>query len=270
MSQHHKFIYGFVPEEYQNYKNLEEYQDYEDTDATLEDYQDYEKIRLACEPKPPFKKYYVDMYGQHEDTIIGFEFGGIVGIFDNPPSVFDGELIFSKAKPPQEIIDLFKITYPNEEPECHAIIQGVYTYHYATGVIAYGYWIEPLDDLDDLDDNSNNEPDIEPVEDPLFEASCCIHSKNYEGLELYNVAHTSETEQFFIGQKISDMGYSELGGGTMELYENLTKSYKPCVIPKKEDVLKFLKDEFDIPGDKIKLSYFPVLTFIPTMCYCCT
>ena len=46
MSQHHKFIYGFIPKFYQNCDSLDKYREYVDDEATVEEYQEYESVVL--------------------------------------------------------------------------------------------------------------------------------------------------------------------------------------------------------------------------------
>ena len=95
------------------------------------------------------------MYGKPDGggTFIGFEYGKIYGLYDNLHYSYDS-LTLGNFAVPDFIKTQFKIAYPNLNAKCYAIIQDVYTSHYANGNIMYGYWISTDDDeiVDELDE----------------------------------------------------------------------------------------------------------------------
>ncbi len=238
MSQHHKLIYGFIP----------------DDDAETDDGDLLPKIKAIY----PFREFWLDMYGKHDTRFIGFEFGKVSGIFDNPPAVYEGELCFTKADVPGKIVDNFKAKYPNQEAEKYAIIQDVYTSHYACGSIVYGYKII-----------QNKDDDDETVEDALFHGTW----EKFGEMQLLRFSHNAENGDAYvytIGNVVEEFVTCEVPEECPQLFEQLTKNYTKTNLSEKGIIKQKLVSCLEIDYDSIELSYLPMLMFVPTMCYCCT
>src|SRR5205814_4568518 len=95
----------------------------------------------------PFNKYSLPMYGNSTkgEVFIGYEYDRINGLYDIPRTT-DSCLQLSSKKVPGEIKKQFKELYPDSKPKTYALIQNVYTSHYADGKIMFGYWVNVAND----------------------------------------------------------------------------------------------------------------------------
>ncbi len=199
------------------------------------------------------KQFYIPMYGTNDSNkVYGFEFGRINELFDNPSFVYNGELRLNTALPPVEIIDMYTKHFPKVKMHSHAMIQNVYTSHYACGSIMYGYWFE----IEDKDDDGY-QYEIEITTDITLDDN---------KIEFVNVSHTcmvGNTNRF-CGIELCYIGGVECSDDMIEWHNMFSRTYKPVKILTPEEIEKRCDAII-----KITLKY-PILTFIPTMCYCCT
>jgi len=226
---HHKLIYGATVEEIEKNHLI---------------------VPLTIEP---FQKYTLPMYGAPDggdDEFIGFEYGRIYGLYDNLHYAYDGSLKLTNCSVPSSIKELFNITYPLVIGKCYAIIQDVYTSHYANGNIAYGYWIFTDNDetCDKLSDMSYNEStgDINVL--------CPGHN-------MKNIP-----SQYFYGKIIKRLPENECSDDCEKLAKQLCKSYTSINIPSRDNML----EELHQIDPNIKLSTIPIIVLLEGMCYCCT
>lgn len=197
------------------------------------------------------------MYNNPCEYYYGFEYGRIDNIFVDAPAVFNGSLQLSNAKPPQEVIDYYEKHFggfgcESARPKHFALLQNVYTTHYACGYIMFGYSIKPEKFADEYDHPSLGVIDNE-----------CTFT---------DLSHVSKRDYiYFIGTIIACFDGIEDSEGAEVLAEKLKDKYVP---PKnfisRDRILKILTDKYRFPLGQFEISHYPILTFIPTMCYCCT
>lgn len=204
-----------------------------------------------CEVEP-FKKYYLPLYGNPHsgECIIGFEYNRVYGLYDNLHYSYT-KLNIVDNEVPNDIITLFEKCYPNLKGTTHAIIQDVYTSHYASGVIMCGYWIL-------------NEYDY--VNDELFDIS--MKETFLDNLTIHCLGHNMKDcpSQYFIGRILSHLSSNEAEDNHHDLAEELSQTYTQISIPSKD---KILSELHKISTD-ITISIIPSIVLLQTMCYCCT
>ncbi len=278
-NQHHKLIYGYElcyqdtefktrkkvivntsiqyikKESYLPYRNY-----YVKSDDTDDDTNEIRYLKII----PPFKQYTMPMYGGSENhKFIGYEYGRINGIF-NQLHYDTTELHFSHSKVPDKIVELWKKTYPKLEAKCYAIIQDVYTCHYANGYVGYGYWMFEYDNCDGY----------------------CF-GNDLESLEHHYISQISHTmkdtpSSLFCGVNLNEFSNIDELDDCEELAEQLCQVYKPSSkLASRETIIMHITGNVlsklnhnirRIIMTKLDdiLSPTPVIAFIPTMCYCCT
>lgn len=202
-----------------------------------------------------FKKYALPMYGNPYggEKFIGFEYGRIYGLYDKVHYTYGDTLSFTSATVPDNIKSLFEETYPTLKGTCHAIIQNVYTSHYTSGSIMYGYWINQI----------NNE---DKILDIVYGAE--METYGYD-IQIKEIGHNmSNSVQFFIGVNIKEFVANEGDRDHEKLAEQLTKAYSTTnsKLPERDVILRILRNI----DPQINLSQLPMLCLLQNMCYCCT
>lgn len=190
---------------------------------------------------PLFKIYHPHLYSRPDTNqrYVGFDYGHVKNLYTDPPFVYAGELCLSTAKPPIEVIDICHELFSGIQMKQYALLQDVYTSHYANGCIAFGYWI-------------NNH---------YFETDE-IHVGEHK-LDFIVPAHTLEREAtIFLGVILDWIVAVEDEDDSCQSVNTIHKPYYPVSLPSRDKIIKALKDG--------KLSPLPVLTFIPLNCHCCT
>jgi len=196
--------------------------------------------------------FYRPMYGKplEEEPYIGFEYDRVGDIFKDCMSIMNGKFQLSGATPPDDVVDFYKKYYPNKELRKFALIQEVHTSHYVSGHIMFGYTIKVHDENCELD----------------------VHT-HYDDIDLYGIDHVSKRDyNFFIGKEIEYFNGIEQPEDAVLFAEFIHKVYKPIKenLLSRQDVIKILQNRYELNESEMTLSDFPILTFIPTMCYCCT
>jgi len=212
----------------------------------------------------PLDTFYLPMYGTYQnEPYYGFEYTTVCGLFESPPYVVvsgknccDGLSIVT-ADPPKQIANLYQKHFPNLKPHSFALIDNVYTSHYATGDIMFGFFCKDKDiyDANDLEVHAWNSGVV-------AEIAHCYKNKNNNDFD------------YFCGIKLFE------GGGGIECPEDAIKFAEMLqrrhVVPKRHRNVRkfkeFLRTKLfseDIHSYKFQTEY-PVITFVPQMCHCCT
>jgi hypothetical protein len=160
-------------------------------------------------------------------------------------------------QPSNEIKKKFAETYPGIEGRCFALIQNVYAFHYAEGVIAYGYWIDPISSK--IFYSENDMP------------------TNYINCEAWQVGHTMICpSKHFYGIKIEDLrpiDPDDPAEYANELAHNLSQIYTvdevSQKIPSKKNIEEYLRNDYNMP-DLYLMGDTPILAVLVLFCHCCT
>lgn len=212
------------------------------------------KQKKSIELKYPFKQFALPMYGKQDagDKFIGFEYARIDGLFDNYTHDSD-KLILVNSEPRQELMEMFRETWPDLKAKSYALIQNVRVSHHANGVIAYGYWVHTKNDdiLDLIAKNINN-------------------SKKKMGFisVSHNMVKSTPSEHFY-GIILEYLPSCEDGADDcVTLAKKLRKTYEPVEIPSKSKCKERIVELLN--NDDFTLGKTPEIVVISTMCYCCT
>ena len=206
--------------------------------------------------------YYRPMYSKDlkDELYVGFDYDHISDIFVDSPSIYSGQFRLSGGAPPQEIIDSYSKHFPDLKLTNYALLQNAYTSHYASGNIMYGYYVnyDGVSNWDELHD--------------LF-----YRDDTVLDLEIVGVDHASSKHkcELFIGITLGSISGVEDCDDAENNAKALSKIYEPVKIPSKQEILKELNiklanEEINSCLSEKHFSSYPVLTFVPTMCYCCT
>lgn len=231
----------------------------------------FEEIKMVypdieyVDDEPLIKIYSLPLYGcnkcdDEENMIVGIEYGRIYNLYENAKYTYDNKMQISDATIPDKIKHIFDQKYPNIKGKYYAVIQNVYTSHYVSGLIMYGYWIlsENVLDLDTeilLGDVIYSYNDI----DNEYDIIQCGH----------NMKHTPSKK--FIGKILSYLDETETG----ECCESLAKKFRKInsteniEILSTEDLHLSLNELAGAPLH-IRFSPAPMIAVIQTMCHCCT
>jgi hypothetical protein len=203
----------------------------------------------------PFKKYTLPMYGDSNkgESFIGIKYGKIDKLYKNYTSN-EHNLLLLCSEPSLEIKKLFSRIYPDLEGDCHALIQNVYTSHYASGVIAYGFWIYPKN---------------EEVLDLLNEESFFLSKQDMGVIPVSHIMEKSTPSAYFYGKVITVLKpLEEPADDCKKLAKKLSKLYEPVAISDYCSSTTSLAKK--IKTNEFFLHKYPEIAVISTMCYCCT
>lgn len=210
-----------------------------------------------------FKRYWLPMYGREDggETFIGYQYNVIRGLYDKLHKSTTHTLRINNHKVSNEIRNEFKKEYPGVRGRKVALIQNVYTSHYATACVAYGYFIATRSDtdLDNLDTEAMSDK-------PMI-----VDGVN---LNVIEVAHdmadnlNKNYTRYFYGRIIEKFVALEDGETDPEkLAKQLNKLYKSVKLPSKqvmESQLQTIAENSNLYGN------YPILAVLETMCHSCT
>jgi hypothetical protein len=202
----------------------------------------FQKYKFPCEP---LAKHDVNEY-----SIVGFEYGRIYGMYENSEYSY-GTMRISNSTVPNQVVELFRQTYPGVDATCYALINDVTSPWMVEGLIAYGYWIM-----------SDNRETLRKLNDKSYNSESLIISTNYG----HNVKNN--ISDFFYGKTVDhfDTADSDSADGYKKLAKQFNHIYEPVEIPARETILS----ELHTIDPEIQLSEFPMLVLIQTHCYCCS
>lgn len=224
----------------------------------------------STEPKKDFILHKMPMYGNfynknekgyNQRTFIGFEYGMIKGLYDHATTKFD-DMQLSQDIVPDVIKQSFSECYPDIEPKCYALIQNVYTSHYASGLIMYGYFMD-LEATENVDEDY----DIRELVDRMQ------GNKDFDfDIEYFSAGHNMKYPNdymCFVGKKVTELPCLEDSDESAILAEQLTKVHsRPTNIKTSEEIKNIIEKFGELKV--IKSTKIPQMATIQTMCYCCT
>jgi len=250
IKMHFKLICGFEPDD-----------TYEDTKSGDEDTKSGDED-TGFNDDGIFKHYFLPMYGSpcYDKVVFGFEYGRVNSLYSSETFVYNGHLCFTTAKPPNEIVEELRTKYPGKQINNYAMIQDVYTSHYTSADVVFGYWVDTSNLMDHTDEGEN-----------LYEKLSDLTWKD-DGVDGAQLIDTSSGHNipgqatFIIGKRIGKLPSTETIDECVHLEEALSKKYYTCPLPDKDALEEYVKKIN--PG--LKLHRLPVLTLVQNMCYCCT
>jgi hypothetical protein len=217
-----------------------------------------------------FEQHHRFMYGHRDiDTYLGITYDIIPSIFDQPSFVYGGEYCISKAAPPPAAVEIYQKFFPGYIASSIYILDGdIYTSHYVSGDIMYGFFFN----ISDVD--------------------CSLYSCEYvyETLVLddnifviRNIAHNLKSKyRYFAGIVLDSIDGVEQPNDSIENGERCHKKYDLSTLNPidhlKNEIAAYLINHLKNDNsshvnsliDCVEIHPYPILGFIPGMCYCCT
>ena len=202
------------------------------------------------------KSYYRPMYGTDfmKERYLGFDFYHHKLSNRSLYDVYEGIYCLCPSQPPKLIQDIYQKHYGDVvNLEAFALIQNAYTSHYVSGNIMYGYYFNVEDD-DCLSSHSLDANLEIVIIDHLYKNE--DHFKNEDYL-------------YFVGVILDEIDGVEKPKDAARNATVYQKRYDTKdienLLPPYEDIAVLLDDL-----SYINMTHYPVITFIPTMCSCCT
>jgi hypothetical protein len=240
-------------------------------------------------PKLPFQCYTLPKNGKNDGAdfvIMGLEYGRIYGVYDGLHEVFGcgkSKLQFNKYDVPDEIVSLFKKTYPNHKAGKYAIIQNVRSYDQDAGIIMYGYWVtignDNYDSSDSSDDDNSNKKNKTDYKSDSSDDDDDIELKVDNSIDSFN--NTSKDNlwlqktfcrnipypgTYFYGKRLGDLTMLISANDCKLLEEQLSQVYEHDLnIPSRMTMIKNIKKI----SSQLTLYRLSFVTMIKTSCSCC-
>ena len=218
----------------------------------------------------PFKleKHSRFMYGRRDtDTYVGVTYDILQSVFNHPTFVYSGEFCMSTAEPQQSVVRSYKKFFPKYVPSKIYILDGdIYTSHYVAGEIMYGFFF-----------NVNS--------DEYIDGNIRVNDIDFR---ISQVGHNLESKyDKFIGICLDSVDGVDSPVVSMENANVFHNKFSFANIADKyghiDDMKDFIKKEIidlyidmqaDGDGDgsviDVDIHDYPIIGFIPQMCYCCT
>lgn len=201
----------------------------------------------------PLNVFYRPMYNKDYigEPYYGFDYGHVVNIFKESQAISAGTYQLSSAEVPIEIVNLYSKYFHGIEMKRYALLQNVYTSHYASGYVMYGYYF--VDDMSIGIEKDHEEIEVDGI---TLSVIICI-------------AHTANYYENFIGIEMGKFQGTESDEEAEHNAMIIHNKYIPPIIPSRERILDCLnKNSMRVTDNQLDL--FPMMSFVPTMCYCCT
>ena len=206
------------------------------------------------------------MYGRRDtDTYIGVTYNIIRSVFDHPTFVYGGEFCMSYSEPQSSVIELYQKFFPNYIPSKIYILDGdIYTSHYVYGDIMYGFYFNVT--LETYIGSENTK--INNIDFKIYDVGHNLHSKytKFVGISLDSVSGVDEPVISMENANVfhKKYNYSEI----VQQYGDLYKMKDDIV----KAIIEFYSDSEDHYNEDIQVDIheYPILGFVPLMCYCCT
>lgn len=208
-----------------------------------------------------FETHHRYMYGHRDtDTYIGFTYDIIPSIFDTPSFVYGGEYCISNAAPPHGVVETYKKFFPKYIPSSIYILDGdIYTSHYVHGDIMYGFFFNISYEGDEIHKSFL-------LDENKFDIRAISHNLNCK-------------YKYFVGVTLNSIDGVEIPDTSIENGKKCHEKYnfkymKPISHLKNEIIKHILKHAEDVTYHtedyNMDMHEYPILGFIPQMCYCCT